>query len=159
MYQTILVTLDGSPLAESVLPHAEAIGRQFEAELILLQAVPSPVTVAVGYYDQVSHEVLETLRDIARHSAEQYIEAQVAALAKGHSKGRGEVVEGEAVTCILRCAVERNVDLIAMATHGRSGLGRWVYGSVADRVLRGADRPVPSTTDTTGGGRWTRISW
>jgi nucleotide-binding universal stress UspA family protein len=142
MYEKILVTLDGSSLAESALPHAEAVARQFAAELTLLQVVPSPMTIAVGYYDHLSGEVLETLRDTALEQAREYIDGQVAAVTEQGIKASGQVVEGEPVECILHCAEELAVDLVVMATHGRSGLGRWVYGSVADRVLRGSEQPV-----------------
>ena len=142
MYEKILITLDGSSLAESALPHAEAIARQFGGELTLLQVVPSPVTIAVGYYDHLSGEVLEALRDTALEQAKVYVEEQVAAVTGRGIKASGQVVEGEPVDCVLHCADELVVDLVVMATHGRSGLGRWVFGSVADRVLRGAERPV-----------------
>jgi nucleotide-binding universal stress UspA family protein len=142
MYDKILVTLDGSSLAESALPHAETMARQFGAALTLLQVVPSPVTLAVGYYDHVSVEVLEALRDTALEQAEAYIERQVAALEEQGMTVSGQVVEGEPVECILHFAEELSADLIVMATHGRSGLGRWVFGSVAERVLHGAQSPV-----------------
>lgn len=142
MYKKILVTLDGSKLAESVIPHAQAVAQQFEAEIVLLEVVPSPVTMAVGHFEHASAEVLESLREAALSIAREYMDAQVAAMKEAGFNVRGEVVEGEPVECILHYAGEWGVDLIAMATHGRSGLGRWVYGSVADRVLRSADHPV-----------------
>lgn len=142
MYKRILVTLDGSALAESVLPHAKALCKQFDAEMLLLNVVASPVTVAMGYYEHASADVLETLRTTAMAKANTYLQGKVAELQAQGLKVRGEVKEGEAVECILHYADEWGVDLIAMATHGRSGLGRWVYGSVADRVLRGAVKPV-----------------
>lgn len=142
MYRKILVTLDGSPLAESVLPHAEALARQFDAEVILLQAVSLSASMGWGISDPASVELVETLRETVLGSARDYMQEQVSRLEARGVRARSQVVEGGAVDTILHAADQLEVDLIAMATHGRSGMGRWVYGSVAERVLRGATRPV-----------------
>lgn len=130
-YKKILVTLDGSPLSESVLSHAQAMGRQFSAELILLQIVPES-NAALGDIDA----------DISYEKAHRYLTDKASALIEDGLEVRMLVKEGDPAKTILLVADEEKVDLIAMATHGWSGLDRLFYGSVTDRVLRSATKPM-----------------
>jgi nucleotide-binding universal stress UspA family protein len=131
MYQTILVPLDGSDLAERALPYAETLARASGARLLLLRAVQVP---AVPGRDPLQTQTR------AVQAAERYLAAVAARLA-----GRGiletAVFYGDAAQAILEEAALRKADLIVMATHGRSGLGQLLYGSVAKAVL--ARSPVP----------------
>ncbi len=130
-YKKILVTLDGSSLSESVLPHAQAMGRQFSAEVILLQVVP---------------ESDATLGDLdtgeSGEKAHRYLTDKASAFTEDGVKVLTLVKEGDPVKTILHVAEDEKVDLIAMATHGWSGLDRLFYGSVTDRVLRSATHPM-----------------
>ena len=130
-YKKILVTLDGSSLSESVLPHAQAMGRQFSAEVILLQVVPES-DATLGDLD--TGESCE--------KAHHYLTDKASALTEDGIKVRTLVKEGDPVKTILHVAEDEKVDLIAMATHGWSGLDRLFYGSVTDRVLRSATHPM-----------------
>ncbi len=136
MYQRILLTLDRSPLAEKALPHAVALAQACHAALELVSVVPlSDVQASAEYVvyvdrDQEAAQCEEYLRSV--QSRLQGEGLQVAATVR-----RGDVTEE-----ILHHADECGADLIVMSTHGRSGLGRWVYGSIADRVLRHASVPV-----------------
>ena len=130
-YKKILVTLDGSPLSESVLPHAQAMGRQFSAELILLQIVPES-DASLGDLDTGE----------SGEKAHHYLTDKASALTEDGVKVRTLVKEGDPVKTILHVAKDEKVDLIAMATHGWSGLDRLFYGSVTDRVLRSATHPM-----------------
>ena len=144
--KTILVPLDGSALADRTLPYAVAIARATEAKLILFRAV-----VAYSYYTE----------DLAIAQIAAITEAEIdldAALWKVRAQGvtaESRFVYGSAARCILEETTLNRPDMVVMSTHGRGGIGRWVYGSVTDRVLRDADVPVliippAATTD------WTR---
>lgn len=144
--KTILIPLDGSALAERALPYAVAIARATEAKLLLFRAV-----VAYSYYTE----------DLAIAQIAAITEAEIdlnAALDKVRAKGvaaESRFVYGSAARCILNETMLNRPDMVVMSTHGRGGIGRWVYGSVTDRVLHDADVPVliippAATTD------WTR---
>jgi nucleotide-binding universal stress UspA family protein len=141
MRTTILVPLDGSPLAERALPYATALARGTGARLILLRAV-------------LAHTFLGTDPTEAQAVVVQHAETEVAAVAD-RLRADGVTAEphvyyGEAAEAITDSARHQHADLIVMSTHGRTGLGRWVYGSVADRVLRRAEAPlllIPATSE------------
>ncbi len=145
MYRRLLVPLDGSTLAEAALPHAIAVARRFEARLTLLQvAATVPMAAAVdplgagGVEAALAVEAVEA----AEKAAWEYLH-QVAQ--RPEMEGlpvEVEVTRGRPAAEIIRQARERKVDLIVMSTHGRSGLGRLVFGSVADEVLREAGVPI-----------------
>lgn len=152
MYQTILIPLDGSPLAEQVLPHATAIAKQFNSLVILLQVVPTlqelvresiPVTAEPSVtVTQVSMDLASEQYKAQTSSAQSYLERMARRLEAEGVKAETLVLEGNPAGRIVQLAKERNVSLIAISTHGRSGLGRLVFGSVADEVLREAHRPL-----------------
>ena len=133
MYHRILVPLDGSELAELALVPAALLARRFNAQLwLIFVLVPVPlesgssVRLARAAVDQAQ----EYLQDVQRR-----FEADGLAV-------RAIVRWGDPAGEILAAAQEGHADLIAMATHGRGGLGRWMIGSVADRVVRTATIPV-----------------
>ncbi len=141
MYNKILVPLDGSRLAEQVLPHVMALAACHQSEVVLLKVVTYPTTslplsdaeLEAGVRDCVECADLDYLRDVAARY-----------FAGSHLKVRAEVVTGEGpvVDSILDYAAKANVDLIAMSTHGRTGPARWIIGSVAERVVRASSVPV-----------------
>jgi nucleotide-binding universal stress UspA family protein len=137
----ILVPLDGSELAEHALPLATDLARRAGAAITLLRSVNWALEVAGFNAYDVGHSSVGLI-DMAEESARDYLSQRAQGLtAQGltvHSAVRNE----PAAESILDHAAEQQVDLIVMSTHGRGGMGRWVYGSVADRVLRGATVPV-----------------
>lgn len=140
-YRRILVPLDGSGFAEVAVPHATEIARRIQATVILVQVVPPYPLTFMGETTAVPQ--LEELQRQMRQQAEEYIQARAGELRAMHLDVKGLVVEGAPVAAqIVDLAQAESVDLIVMSTHGRSGLGRWVYGSVAGKVLRGAHCPV-----------------
>ena len=148
MFQKILIPLDGSQLAEQAIPVALEVAKKFESEIVLARIVvpPYPITHVSGppYGD-----MLVGLRDIVQDEAQGYVQDQEAILQRQGFRVTTEVVEGEPIAeQILKVAKSQQVNLIVMGTHGRGGLGRWVYGSVAERVLRHADVPVLLTRST-----------
>ena len=138
MYKRILCTLDGSELAERALPHALAMAKAFSASLVVLRVVEPPPPPILPDIAAVELQVLPELMTVAQ----EYVDKKATALAKEGVDVTGAVVEGRAAETIASYAQEQGVDLIVMATHGRSGLSRWAFGSVADRVLRLASCPV-----------------
>jgi nucleotide-binding universal stress UspA family protein len=139
MYKHILVPLDGSTLAERALPHALEIARFSEAALHLLRVALGQTYVASkGGAELYPVEVLQQDRE----EAEGYLEGiRSECQAKG-AAASAQVLAGPVAESIVDFATANHIDLIVMSTHGRSGLSRWVYGSVAEKVLRGAHCPT-----------------
>ena len=143
MYRKVVVPLDGSDLAEAVLSHVAEVIRDRESQVYLLSVVPLAKGIAPAVVDarppsasmreerqHVEHELLGYLQTVAKRLEPAAASVQVS------------VRLGRPSDEILAFVGEVGADLIAMSTHGRSGLSRWVFGSVADRVLRGATCPV-----------------
>jgi len=141
MYDKILVPLDGSALAEDVLPHVAEMTSHTKSEVILLQ---------VCLYDQPSEDeclfpaAIDREAEKCQMAAERmrYLNSVAQRLRKLGFNVRIAVEFGYPAERIVDYANEHKVSLIAMSTHGRSGISRWVYGSVADRVLQAATVPV-----------------
>lgn len=138
MYKRVVVPLDGSPLAEGMLRFIVDIAGPLDLEVVLLRVIrvlPPYVTetVRTAVLDNLEHNIGE---------ARQYLAPLAEELRRRGIRVRTEVRRGEAVDEIVGCAQEADADLIAMTTHGRSGLGRWLFGSVAEAVLRQAEIPV-----------------
>ncbi len=140
MYNTILVPLDGSKRAERILAHAEALAQKFGSKLVLLQVV-EPIVVGVSPYDMGSMYIAEDI-DRRTKEAKEYVGALQGRLRDLKIEAKTYVEYGPIVNTILEIAAKENVDLIALASHGRSGLARVFYGSVAAGILHRADRPL-----------------
>jgi nucleotide-binding universal stress UspA family protein len=149
MYRRILVTLDGSPLGEQVLPHVKAVveGRSgvhlyllSVAQIIDLAAASAMVYPLAVYPGQPIDETIERRR--VEDELCNYLRGVEKHLQLPGVQVSGEVRFGNPADEIISYAHDIHADLIAMCTHGRSGLARWAYGSVADRVLRVAECPV-----------------
>ncbi|MCB0190866.1 MAG: universal stress protein [Anaerolineae bacterium] len=140
MYRKILVPLDGSPRAEKIIDHIMEIAEQFDAEVILLSVYqPEPVIVPIEpFCAPVDYNLIkQRLAD-----AESYLNRQCGRLYQKEIHARARVIEGPIVETILNVAIQEDVDLIAMASHGRTGLPRMIYGSVTSGVLHNSDRPL-----------------
>lgn len=136
MYTHILVSLDQSELSEQALPHAIGLARAFGSTLHLV----SVVHVSTSQVESGTTVVAdwETQLDLAR----QYMSGIRKRILEQDVEAEWDVCQGDVAEEILRYCEQQECDLIVMSTHGRSGLGRWVYGSIADRVLRYATVPV-----------------
>jgi nucleotide-binding universal stress UspA family protein len=140
VFAHVLIPLDGSALAEQILPHALALGRLTQAEFTLLQAIP-PVMRAYSmelYGAGWDYQALEQMRT----NAHAYLDGIAAPLRAESLRVRTVVVDEFPVGAILEYVRAHAVDLIALATHGRSGVANWLLGGVADKVVRGATLPV-----------------
>ncbi len=150
----LLVALDGSPLAEAVLPYAEDLARAAPARITLVRVVPAaspgealseenprllPFMVAMP--TQPSPASAEAERD-ERSEAERYLDGIAKRLGERGVVAEVVVASGQPASSIVDEANLRQADLILMTTHGRSGLGRWIYGSVAEAVVAHSRVPV-----------------
>jgi nucleotide-binding universal stress UspA family protein len=140
MYKTIVVPLDGSKRAESILPHAESLARCLGARIVLLQVV-EPNVAMITPYDMVPYYDPKEAERLLGESRGYLIAKESELRAQGIDV-KAVVESGPVVTVILDVAEREQADLIAMASHGRSGLGRVFYGSVAAGILHKADRPL-----------------
>jgi nucleotide-binding universal stress UspA family protein len=123
MYRTVLVALDGSKNAEKVLPVLEPVLRTARCRAVLVQvlppAEPEPLAAAQAY-----------LKSVAARLAKKKIEAE------------SETARGDPAVVIVRAAERLEADLVAFTSHGEGGLAQWVFGSVAQKILRGCARPL-----------------
>lgn len=140
MYEVILVPLDGSPRAEAILPYVEEMALARHSKVIFLQVI-EPSTLMVTPYDMVPYYDTELAERVVAEANEYVAARQGEFRAKG-IEAEALVMQGAVVRAILDVADEKDAGLIAMASHGRTGLGRVFYGSVAAGVLHSAERPL-----------------
>jgi nucleotide-binding universal stress UspA family protein len=139
-YKHLLVPLDGSELAELALADALSIAQLSQAEITFLQVVP-PIEQVLGV--ETGYPIfVDQQWGIKKTMALEYLQGICERLDCPNLTMHTIVELGPPAETIIDYACQYSIDLIVMATHGRSGLQRWVYGSVADKVLRGADLPV-----------------
>ncbi|MCB0154052.1 MAG: universal stress protein [Anaerolineae bacterium] len=140
MYHKILVPLDGSPRAEAILPHVESLAHTYGAQIILLGVV-EPLYIA---HESIYRNPLFDQQNIEQLTAgvEEYLQTMQTRLRQQGIETKRIVTHQYVVNSILNTAQAEEVDLIAMTSHGRTGLSRVFYGSVAAGVLHQIDRPL-----------------
>jgi len=139
-YEHILIPLDSSELAELALDHAFGIARLSDAKITLLHVLP-PIQDVLA--TETGHPIfVDQQWESQQVLALQYLKNICKRMSCPDLKINTVVEMGTPAETIIDYARQHPIDLIVMATHGRSGVQRWVYGSVADKVLRGADVPV-----------------
>jgi nucleotide-binding universal stress UspA family protein len=141
MFKKILVPLDGSKRAEAILPHVEDLARRYEKTQVVLLQVVEPVPATIYMTDPIpplDPRVIDQVYKYARN----YLERLQARLRKKGIRAHVHVSLGPVVGTIVDLAVREKADLIALASHGRSGLPSFFYGSVAAGVLHRTDRPL-----------------
>jgi nucleotide-binding universal stress UspA family protein len=139
MYEKILVPLDGSKRAEMIRPHVRELASRFQATVILIKVIEPIYADGIGQtYVSISEEAFNAqLKD-----NELYLDGIAS---KFRDKGidcKSLVAHGPIVDKIIETANTEDVDLIAMTSHGRGGLARIFYGSVAAGILNRVDRPL-----------------
>ena len=135
MYERILLPTDGSEGTEHAVDHAIALAKQFGAALDVLHVTDAPVLPL----DAHSQALLDAIEEEGRSAVEEIVER---ASRRGVGTVAGVVREGEPYRTILDYVDEEDVDLVVMGTHGRTGLDRYLLGSVTERVARLSDVPV-----------------
>jgi nucleotide-binding universal stress UspA family protein len=146
MFKRILVCLDGSKLAEQIMPYATEEAIHFQGKLVLLQVVQEPVAFSPGIPGEApvpieTDTMVERTKE-ALNRARDYLEKLAVPLRKKGIQVKTVAIPGRADEAILDYANTNSINLITIATHGRGGLRRAVFGSVADRVLRESGLPV-----------------
>ena len=140
MYKKILVPLDGSKRAEVILPHVEGLAHKYQSTVILMQVIElMPIMSPPGQPDMTFYQVEFDRR---RQNAEDYLRNVQSKLQDKGIETKYAIIEGASVASIIEIATQEDVDLIAMASHGRSGLAQVFYGSVAAGLLQRIDRPL-----------------
>ncbi len=138
MYKRMLVPLDGSEIAETSFLYAKEIAGRMGLDVTFLyvcnQREAESLAVYRAYVDHVAEIIMSQAIELQKRKG---IKKQGRLV-----KAKGEVAVGHPAEEILRCSDKKKMDLILMATHGRSGIKRWALGSVADKVLRSSTIPV-----------------
>jgi nucleotide-binding universal stress UspA family protein len=150
MFECIIVPLDGSDLAEQALAQATSLAKGLGSKLVLVQAIDSlaqrmgltQATLEAPSAAAANVDLLQQALEAEKAEAERYLAAKRTELGAAGLKVEAYVGEGPAADVILRVAEDQGAGLIAMSTHGRGGLGRLVFGSVADAVLRRSEIPI-----------------
>jgi nucleotide-binding universal stress UspA family protein len=139
MYKKILLPLDGSQLAECAIHHAESLARAYDSTVILFSAI-SPADI-VGRAPANVTAFDETI-DAHRTKVENYLKKVRDALTSKMIEAETHIGVEPVVKEIIETAETHDVDLVLIASHGRSGLGRVFFGSVASGVLNKIERPL-----------------
>ena len=141
MFGKILVPLDGSSVGEAALPYVEELTKQLESEVILLQVVPhgqwAHTVGGLNYVRFPKHDL-----ELMMERAGQYLEEVSARLSGTRATLSSEVRVGHAAEEIVKFAKETDTRLVAMSTHGRSGISEWILGSVTQKILHTGSTPL-----------------
>jgi nucleotide-binding universal stress UspA family protein len=156
MFKKILVCLDGCDLAEQILPYAKEQAKAFKSTVVFVHVTPQPVlgTPGIpgepGYPLQTKSMLLEMGKEMV--SADKYLDKLARSFNKSGIRTKYEILEGMPGESIVNYARANKIDLIALVTHGRSGLGRVILGSTADFAIRESGLPIlilrPKTEDS-----------
>jgi nucleotide-binding universal stress UspA family protein len=143
MYQKILIPLDGSELAECSLEHAKAITKGCNvSDVIVFRAIEPLSAQTISALAEAGDDSLRRAVEQNEQEAQEYVLKVKNVLKTQGISSQAVTVKGGAAQEILSYAERKNVDLIVMSTHGRSGLSRFLFGSVADKVSRHSRVPV-----------------
>jgi len=152
VFRHLLVPLDGSGFSEAALPYALEMAAQFDSDITLLRVILPP-RAGEGALSPESADFMIKLRDDLYKEAIEYLQHLKGSLRQQNYKAHYQVAESEDVAAEIISAVRGSgADTVVMCTHGRGGLSRWLFGSVATRVLQTAPVPVlvirPSSGDS-----------
>jgi nucleotide-binding universal stress UspA family protein len=139
MYHKILVPLDGSKRAERILPHVEELAKRYKAKVIFLEVIENK---AIATPEAAFINLSKDEFDEAKKQAETYMRSIQGVFREKKIESKIYVTHGPVVEGIINMAVQEGADLITLASHGRGGLSRVFYGSVAAGLLHRVDRPL-----------------
>jgi nucleotide-binding universal stress UspA family protein len=140
MYKKILVPLDGSKRAEAILPHVKNLALCFKTEVILFIVIEPGDLLA--HDEIIGMSIFQEKLDQHIKETESYLASLLEQFREEGIKVQTQIGHGPIVKAILDTAKSENADLLAMASHGRSGLSRTFYGSISAGVLQRIDRPL-----------------
>ena len=139
MYQNILVPLDGSTLAECVLPHAKATAHSSDnPNIVFMRVIEMPVSMYSDLSDYQRSQVMANKRE----EAKKYFEELITQIEHEGITVKCEVIFGKVSESIAEYASRKEIDLIVIASHGSTGIIGLVWGSIADQVLQTSGLPV-----------------
>lgn len=138
MFQKVLVPLDGSKMAEKVLHTVRQIAQPSKTEIVLMRNVDQSAYALISDSPVVANRLFDSVQTETR----KYLAQQKAVLERDGYGVHLEISRGDTAAAIIQVADDLNADLVAMTTHGRTGIGRMTLGSVADRVVRSAHLPI-----------------
>jgi len=143
MYRHIMVPLDGSELAECVLPHLNTVAGLLKGDkkISLVRVVP-PLRLYEGIEASLPLEERKRIEADGIRDAKEYLKEVSGRLRLPNATIETEVLFGRVLDELNKFARDNGVDLVIIATHGRSGVSRWVIGSTADHLIRSANIPV-----------------
>ncbi|MDD5399278.1 MAG: universal stress protein [Dehalococcoidia bacterium] len=148
MYKKIMVPLDGSQIAECVIPHIETIAKKSAAKVELVTVI-EPLEIPTRGQIAISDDEIKQIDAEGKKEANKYLDQVSDRLTKAGIKAETVILSGRAADRLTRYAINNEVDLIIMATHGRSGISKLFWGSVAEKILRATDIPVLLIKTTT----------
>ena len=142
MYKKVLVPLDGSKVAEAALNHMRKLAKAgLIGELVILKVVDMPIPIAMPIAVEEGFD-FSGYEDLYFKEAKKYLQNVESQLKNEGINVKSEIILGRAVSTILEYQKENNIDLIIMATHGHSGVTRFLLGSVANKVVQSSQAPV-----------------
>jgi nucleotide-binding universal stress UspA family protein len=140
LVKKILIPLDGSKVGETAIRHTEALAKALGAELVLIQII-EPVVAWAGFEGTMSYAAPQD-EESMKSAAIAYLSGVAKPLKESGLSTSIAIGFGSSADQIIDYAEANNIDLIAISSHGRSGIGRWLFGSVTSKLLRAADTPV-----------------
>ncbi len=148
LIKRILLPLDGSRTGEAAIPTAEMLGRLLDAELVLLHVVVPSSLQFDSFHGFITEEIAELVDQAAKGNEERIVDAtEYLGNVSMSLKEKGlissiDIISGYPPDQIISYAEENDIDLIAMSSHGWSGVMRWAFGSVTNKVLHAGRTPV-----------------
>jgi len=136
-----MVPLDGSQIAECVIPHIEAIAQK-AATRVELVTVVEPLDIPTRGQIAISDDEIKKIDDEGKNEATKYLERVSSRLNRAGVHADTVILSGKPAESLISYAVSNGVDLVIMATHGRSGISKIIWGSVAEKILRATEIPV-----------------
>ena len=137
----ILLALDGSPVAEKIMPYVESLAKRMGSEVILFRAI-EPISMPFEASYRYRKEYEEAFVANAEKESKAYLSEHEGKLRDKGLKVISAVMKGKPDHAILQYAEDHSVSLIALTTHGFSGIAKWAYGSVAARIIEGSTKPI-----------------
>jgi len=137
----ILLTLDGSHFSEAIIPYVERLAKVTDSEVALLRVIePAKLPQLAAYADREKYE--KDFMAKLKKEAKRYLDKKKTAMKSKGIKVNSALLEGKADETILQYAEDKSVNLIALTTHGFSGISKWAYGSVASRIIEASSKPT-----------------
>jgi nucleotide-binding universal stress UspA family protein len=141
MYKKILVPLDGSPIAECVIPHIEAIAKACGSDVELISVI-EPIEIPTRGRIALTDEDMNRITSDIKKEIHKYLDSISDRLNRSGIKTNPVILTGKPADSLVEYANNNHIDMLIMTTHGRSGISKWLWGSVAEKVIHAVNVPV-----------------